>query len=577
VLANLLSHEDVTYVHVCIDSIIPWPEIGFCPEVGSTGLSSDTIERIKQWIRACDSGNRAHTDCKRYNANAARLPKRVIHVGTCDEDPVHLHVPNENEVGRYIALSHCWGSKPPIMTTMANYQRHTSNIPLPLPKTFMDAVLVVRALGVQYLWIDSLCIIQGSSRDWSEQAPQMASIYGNAYCTISADAAENSSDGFIEGSRRVGHTPHVIKFTHLGREGAVHVRAREDTMPEQPLHDFDTLTFRQRGNRGCFQVDNTITGAPYSKLFSRAWVFQERLLSRRTLHFGHTETGWECCSLVDCECSPHRLLYDPMDTYQLSLKTMMEEFPWIDILQRYTKLDITVSTDRLVAVSGLAKERYRRSRVPYFAGLWADKMTAELLWQVGYRRITQRPPTRLSIAPTWSWASMSGDINWDTGRMLHENRDHKECCLDWRVLSFKMTSKEFPDMFSATARARLMIEGLLVEVIINESCVEERSWGRSETCNVGIDKEQVVPKEFRQDVRASIYWDVGYDEQLDYTLFVTSHPREHMQGIILTPADEQNTYTRCGMFDVAPSYAEGPRDPFLCWLEYLEMRKFHLI
>jgi hypothetical protein len=140
-----------------------------------------------------------------------------------------------------------------------------------------------------------------------------------------------------------------------------------------------------------------------------------------------------------------------------------------------------------------------------------------------------------------------------------------------------MTSKEFPDMFAATARARLTIEGLLVEVIINDSRVEERSWGRSETCNVGIKKEQVVPKEFRQDVRASIYWDVGYDEQLDYTLFITSHPREHMQGIILTPADEQNTYTRCGMFDVAPSYAEEPRDPFLCWLEYLEMRKFHLI
>ena len=164
-------------------------------------------------------------------------------------------------------LSHCWGGRTPIMITMANYQRHTNNIPLPPLKTSIDAVLVVRALGVQYLWIDSLCIIQGSSRDWSEQAPQMASTYGNAYCTISADAAENSSDGFVEGSRRVvGHTPHIMKFTHQGQEGAVHVRAHKDTMPEQPLHDLDTLAFCQRGNRGCSQVDNTTTGAPYCKL-----------------------------------------------------------------------------------------------------------------------------------------------------------------------------------------------------------------------------------------------------------------------------------------------------------------------
>lgn len=101
-----------------------------------------------------------------------------------------------------------------------------------------------------------------------------------------------------------------------------------------------------------------------------------------------------------------------MNTYRLSLKTVMEEFQQIDILQRHTKLDITVPTDRLVVVSGLAKERFRHSRVPYVVGLWAIKMTAELLWQVGYRSITQRPPTRLAIAPTWSRASMSGDMDW---------------------------------------------------------------------------------------------------------------------------------------------------------------------
>ncbi|KAF2628431.1 HET-domain-containing protein, partial [Macroventuria anomochaeta] len=187
-------------------------------------------------------------------------------------------------VGRYVALSHCWGGKTSIITTTDNYQRHTSGILIPLPQTFMDAVRVVRALGVQYLWINSLCIIQNSSKDWNEQAAQMASIYGNAYCIISAGAAENSLSGFVEGSRRFGHTLQVVRFTHHGQEGTSLIRA---------------------------------CGKHYSQYtFSRAWVFQERMLSSRTLHFGHPGTRWECRSFVDCEYSPHKSSYGPTDPLQ---------------------------------------------------------------------------------------------------------------------------------------------------------------------------------------------------------------------------------------------------------------------
>ncbi|KAH7349040.1 heterokaryon incompatibility protein-domain-containing protein, partial [Pyrenochaeta sp. MPI-SDFR-AT-0127] len=169
------------------DSSVPWPEIGIGSDVGTSGLSGSTIQRAKQWIEACTSCQNPHSGCKPYGDNARPLPKRVIDVGVCDQDPLSLHVSQDIETGRYVALSHCWGSKAnPTLTTTENYEGYIKEIPLPLSKTFMDAIHVVRALGVRYLWIDSVCIIQDSPKDWSEQAPQMATIYGNAYCTISA-------------------------------------------------------------------------------------------------------------------------------------------------------------------------------------------------------------------------------------------------------------------------------------------------------------------------------------------------------------------------------------------------------
>ncbi|USP82144.1 HET-domain-containing protein [Curvularia clavata] len=564
--------------HLCIGSILPWPEIGSCPEVGSSGISENTIKQAKLWIETCTSRRKGHSHCRPYNAGASRLPKRVIRVGSHDGDAVHLHISKGNEAAQYVALSHCWGGKTPIMTTTNNYTDHIDNIPLPLPKTFMDAVSVTRKLGVEYLWIDSLCIIQDSVEDWSEQAPQMASIYGNAYCTISADAAENTSDGFVEGSRRAGHIPHVIEFTYQGQEFAVHVRARRHHLPQQPLHDFATVTFQPQGEAGCLVLNDTLTTAPYSTLFSRAWVFQERMLSRRTLHFGHSETGWECRSLVDCECSPYRLSHGYIDTRQLSIKSMMEVYPWSSILQHYTKLRITVPGDRLVAVAGLAKERYRVSGVPYYAGLWADKMIGEMLWQVADRPSAEGPAVRLTIAPTWSWASISAEVSWGIGSALHDNLDHQECCLDWRVLSLKLTP-EYQDPFGATIQAILTIRGLLVKVVIGDPQVEEDAYRPSNdypfrlTYSIGIEKEQNMPGELQQNLRSKVYWDIGFDESLSYTLLVTSHPRGHMQGIVLNAATEEDTYTRCGMFEIRC----WDKDPWLAWIEHLETRIFHFI
>ncbi|KAF1924124.1 heterokaryon incompatibility, partial [Didymella exigua CBS 183.55] len=66
-----------------------------------------------------------------------------------------------------------------------------------LPKTFQDAVLVTRALGLRYLRIDSLCTLQDSHTDWEREASRMASVYMDAYVTISAAASSNSDGGLF--------------------------------------------------------------------------------------------------------------------------------------------------------------------------------------------------------------------------------------------------------------------------------------------------------------------------------------------------------------------------------------------
>ena len=253
-----------------------------------TGIPESTIELASQWIEGCTSCDEAHPHCKRYDESTSHLPKHVLHVGAQSEDGVKLHEPAEGRVGRYIALSHCWDEGRPIITTKENYGAHLERISSPLPETFTDAVQVVRALGIQYLWIDSLCIIQDDDADWNDQAPRMAKIYGNAYCTISADAATNATDGFANGSHRFQNIPKVTQYSFQGQEGTIYVRERGVPYPQQPLHDYSTIGYSwsrnilkqcwniaqqcrntkqikwQWQNRERFWAKDAITHAPYS-------------------------------------------------------------------------------------------------------------------------------------------------------------------------------------------------------------------------------------------------------------------------------------------------------------------------
>jgi len=93
------------------------------------------------------------------------LPTRIIDVGSSDGVPCLLETHGRR--GKYFTLSHCWGRQHLITTTTQNLEERKKGIPWPeLSKTFQEAIQITREFGCQYLWIDSLCILQDSVQDW---------------------------------------------------------------------------------------------------------------------------------------------------------------------------------------------------------------------------------------------------------------------------------------------------------------------------------------------------------------------------------------------------------------------------
>ncbi|KAH7176240.1 heterokaryon incompatibility protein-domain-containing protein [Dactylonectria macrodidyma] len=385
------------------DSPAPWDIIGQGFHIPESGLSPSCVALAREWLDMCVHAKGKHANCNKPTIPV--LPTRVISVGD-DETAPRLVISGADQQAHYAALSHCWGGSTPTKTTTSNLEAYTTSLPADLPKTFLDAIRVAQALGISYIWIDSLCIIQDCPEDWQREASRMAQVYANAYVTIFADAAPDSTSGFLDPPPREAPAKFTVPYkTGLFRSGAIHVRRRGFLAEELPFHTWTT--------------DQDDSGR--SRLSSRGWVFQERLLSPRTLHFSRNEIAWECRSVCECECSATSLRTLRTTSvmkhflYPQDPDVSLVETNWrSEIVPAYTQLDLTFSTDRLPAIEGLAKAASTlRSDDQYVAGLWRNSMKADLLWYISR---DGRPSDRIvdGGAPTWSWASVTGAAIYDT-------------------------------------------------------------------------------------------------------------------------------------------------------------------
>jgi hypothetical protein len=154
------------------------------------------LRSVKEWARECDE---THTRCHDRSSDGAldgppNLPTRILDVGMPGDDPFLLVTTGQRD--RYVALSHCWGGRNECITTKSTYEVYQRAIKLSsLSKTFQDAVRITHTLGMHYLWIDSLCILQDNEADWENEAANMGLIYEDASCTIAAAAASHGAMG----------------------------------------------------------------------------------------------------------------------------------------------------------------------------------------------------------------------------------------------------------------------------------------------------------------------------------------------------------------------------------------------
>ncbi|KAL4731966.1 hypothetical protein ACLX1H_000966 [Fusarium chlamydosporum] len=298
----------------------------------------------------------------------------------------------------YLILSYCWGDgNGPARTTQTNLeQRLQSGIVVnTLPQTVRDAIYLTRAVGVQYLWVDAICIIQSDkptdpNEDWEAEALKMGAYYSKSLCCIYASHAYNSSTGFIFKNRR-GFPWRPIYLQKPG--SARRFVPRPDTgvividVLKHPFYD---------------QLDQL-------PIMKRAWCLQEWLLPIRKLHWTGESLFWECRGVFGSPDTTPTLSDTRVTLHQLPLFSKPEgsQFPlgWFDMVPIYSSKELTYETDRLAAVQGIADELCSKHNDQYFAGMFRSCVIQGLAWQRVRSNLDIRPN---ELFPSWSWASMPG-------------------------------------------------------------------------------------------------------------------------------------------------------------------------
>ena len=293
-------------------------------------------------------------------------------------------------------------------TTSATLEERKQRIPVEgvsvdgnsLPQSIKDAIAITRRLGWQYLWVDALCILQGSNEaaiaDWQNQSGMMGEIYGNASVTIAAAGASDVHGGIFH--QRDSIDPVIVHHDGSVVRRVVQMTSipRDPSIPAERVYLSTPPTFVLVARGSIFD----------EPLYKRAWALQERILSRRVITYGTDEITWQCRTCVETETgSP-----SPETTRSLnSFEPKTLGFIWPRIVIQYSHFAATRSTDKLPALSGLVRTIQSEHKCTYIAGLWESTICNDLLWRADSPRSLAKPAQY--GAPSWSWASLDGSIN----------------------------------------------------------------------------------------------------------------------------------------------------------------------
>ncbi|KAH7130400.1 heterokaryon incompatibility protein-domain-containing protein [Dendryphion nanum] len=387
---------------------------------GDTG-SDASIALISNWLNTC---LQSHSPCTTPSAGTW-MPTRVVEI--YGHEKVRLcSTASKTTPDKYVCLSHCWGKDPLFRTLKENVSAHHEDIPWSrIPKTFRDAISVTHRLGLKFLWIDSLCIVQDDGDDWLREGSMMDFIYEMGTLTIAATKAAGPREGCFcedEGLRR------RLEFERTGADGG----GTYDVVVEKGLvHDIDTWP-----------------------IMTRAWVVQERLLSPRIIHFGPSELLWECRSLATCQCTQ----WTPSSFNKMTLapSTRPDRLEtlriWHRVVSNYTTKSITYESDIFPALQGIAKSILKTTDLKWKAGQWDFASFAWYAVSSGSRRAKEWR------APSWSWASVAGQVAWPV--------EVQRVAVEYAVLESVEAESVGTDVFGAVKSGKMVLRGRGVEGVV---------------------------------------------------------------------------------------------------------------
>lgn len=451
--------------------------------------SAENLKYAAIWLNIC---LKTHILCTCTTEPYTPFPKRILDVGSkINGQQFYLLESQNGQVGRYATLSHRWPKTPIIRTTTQNINNHRSGIILAdCPQTFRDAVTVCRSLGIQYLWIDSLCIIQDSSEDWEREAANMGNYYWNSFLNIAAAHDRENQEGCFSPRDPYGIQPCQVKLRY----------SHDLEVITTPVH---VTPYVEKGYDWRFKED--------SILDSRAWILQERVLAPRTLLFGKNEMYFSCLTMSASEANPQgsrlskrletvTLVQEYQHTLRLEVSARnarnssmaptpwrpslldnsisddirarrfrawtniqkaarsdpryMEQIynEWYGLVMEYNRRCITRDTDVLPAISGLAAYYQMILGDSYLAGLWVGDLLPGLLWSADF--MTARPASG-SSAPSWTWASLRTDTicMWYLGRAAEIQR--------YIQIYDAKTTVDGPNRFGSVSEGYIRLAGYL--------------------------------------------------------------------------------------------------------------------
>ena len=497
-----------------------------------TLLSGDTAAMIKNWLFTCQHN---HPNCLR----PAFRPQRLLHIGGGEIGHLTLQTCQEGSgptTPEYAALSYMWGGPQRFLTTKETLQARMAEIDFEdLPGTLREAVSVCRAIGIQWLWVDALCIIQDDPQDKLEQVKAMGEVFRSATLTLIPAFSLGSDQGFLSDTFSNVASPfqRFRNKTSNGRQGSVYLIKKQLDTPRFPIE-------------------------------TRGWTMQERLLSTRLLFFHPGRIDWVCreshlfagsssshsVNLIDesvTRCnrmSDKWSLNDP--DINIDVKQQIER--WYLISEAFSRRTLSDPLDRLPALAGVAKE-FRQSFPgigDYVAGLWTTNLAQQLLWKIGF---DEQPKWRLNkfIGPSWSWVSIESHF-----ALLTFATSPAEIRLD--ILDHEIQHHVSSDRYGSLLAASLRVRGRMKPAQWNISSQNiESSNGLSLTGNTKTvaDTMAYASEGPLAGISVGVYCLEVQDARYWATLIKTRWGPAFSGLLLFKCTGSQSTYRRVGLFSLA--------------------------